>query len=100
MTPERWQRIENLSPQGLEIDPGARNRFLVENCAGDIAVRDTVANLLKNNESSGDVLEKPAWLNAKAMLLEVKRDLQEEAGFAGDRIDACRMLADKLAPGA
>ena len=39
MTPERWQRIEELSRSAQKLEPSHRVAFLDEVCAGDEALR-------------------------------------------------------------
>jgi serine/threonine protein kinase len=46
MTPERWQQIDTLLEQALELEPGRRTVFLDEACQGDTALRLEVESLL------------------------------------------------------
>ena len=52
MTPERWQRVEELYHAAYATPPGERAAFLAEACREDEALRRQVESLL--NESSHD----------------------------------------------
>ena len=61
MTPERWQQIKALLESALERNPGERNAFLNDACAGDTALRSEVEALLDSHARSGDFMESPAY---------------------------------------
>src|SRR6185369_8776083 len=61
MTPERWQQIKALLESALERNPGERNAFLNDACAGDSALRSEVEALLDSHARSGDFIESPAY---------------------------------------
>jgi len=46
MTPERWQQVDRLLEQALEIEPHGRGAFLDDACQGDGALRREVESLL------------------------------------------------------
>ncbi len=46
MNHERWQRIKQLYNAALEVDPGQRDAFLKEACAGDESIRKEIERLL------------------------------------------------------
>lgn len=56
MTPERWQRIEELYHLALERPAEERANWLVEACAGDDALRREVVVLLQANEKAQEFL--------------------------------------------
>jgi serine/threonine protein kinase/tetratricopeptide (TPR) repeat protein len=58
MTPERWQRVEELYHLALEKEPGGRAAFLGEKCGNDPELRREVESLLGTN---GSALERPLW---------------------------------------
>jgi hypothetical protein len=47
MERDRWEQIERLYHSALERDPGAREAYLEEACAGDEDLRREVAGLPK-----------------------------------------------------
>lgn len=60
MTPERWQRIEQLYYDSLERPPEERAGWLVKVCAGDDTLLQEVKVLLAANEQAGSFLHTPA----------------------------------------
>ncbi len=46
MTPERWQQINELYHDALELDANRQATFLNQACAGDAALRDEVESLI------------------------------------------------------
>ena len=60
MTPERWQKVEELFHLSLEREASQRAAFLDEACAGDPDLRGKVELLLAYDEQESDFLETPA----------------------------------------
>ncbi|MCC6344678.1 MAG: serine/threonine-protein kinase [Bryobacterales bacterium] len=50
MTPERWERLEDLLSQALELPPNQREDFLRTQCGGDQNLRTEVASLIDAQE--------------------------------------------------
>ena len=59
MDAERWRRINELFHAALERDPGSRDAFIDEACAGDPALRTEVLSLLRMHSGPG-VVDRPA----------------------------------------
>ena len=59
MDAERWRRINTLFHGALERDPGGREAFIDEACAGDPALRAEVLSLLQMHSGPG-VVDRPA----------------------------------------
>ena len=59
MDAERWRRINTLFHAALERDPGGREAFIDEACAGDAALRTEVLSLLQMHSGPG-VVDRPA----------------------------------------
>ena len=57
MSPERWQRIEQLYHTALKSEAGRRAAFLAEACAGDEALQREVASLIAAHEEAGGFIE-------------------------------------------
>ncbi len=57
MTPDRWQRIENLYHGARARKPESRSAFLAEACAGDAALRMEIESLLRHAPPSDEHLE-------------------------------------------
>src|SRR6202162_3453989 len=54
MSPERWQKIEQLYHTALEREPGGRSAFLDQACQGDVELRREVEALLAQGDAAGD----------------------------------------------
>lgn len=65
--PQRLQQIEDLYHSAREVDAGDREAFLLASCPGDGALRQEVASLLVQDDSSG-LLERPVWEVAAPIL--------------------------------
>jgi serine/threonine protein kinase/TolB-like protein/Flp pilus assembly protein TadD len=61
MTPERWQRVEELFHAALEREASQRAAFLDEACAGDPDLRRQVEALLAYDAEESSFLEAPAF---------------------------------------
>jgi predicted ATPase/serine/threonine protein kinase len=60
VTPERWQRLNQLYASALERRPSERAAFLEQACGGDQALRDDVASLVAAHERAAGFLDQPA----------------------------------------
>ena len=67
-SPGRWQRLEALFYEALELKPEARAEFLGKNCDGDTELRKEVETLLDSAEKPMDFLEKPVLEAARRMV--------------------------------
>ncbi len=57
MNPDRWQKIDELLDQALEMSPEERAIFLSKTCADDEDLRREVESLLAAHERSGSFIE-------------------------------------------
>jgi serine/threonine protein kinase/sugar lactone lactonase YvrE len=57
---ERWQQIKEILEGALQREPQEREKFLDEQCAGDIETRQEVETLLIADEQAGNFGETPA----------------------------------------
>lgn len=68
MSAARWQRVDELFHRALERDSVAREAFLTEACAEDVALRGEVESLLAAHGNAGSFLDsRPAALAAPAL---------------------------------
>ena len=67
-SPGRWQRLEALFYEALELKPEARAEFLDKKCNGDTELRKEVETLLDSAEKPLDFLEKPVLEAASRMV--------------------------------
>jgi serine/threonine protein kinase/Tol biopolymer transport system component len=57
MTPDRWQRIEQVFHAALEYAPEARATFLNSACQGDVELRDRIEALLAAHQAAAGFIE-------------------------------------------
>src|SRR5262245_7981872 len=69
MTPERWQRVNELFHSALEREPAQRAAFLDQACADDPEMRKEVESLIGSNENSDSFIDAPG-LGAADQLLD------------------------------
>ncbi|HSS45603.1 MAG TPA: serine/threonine-protein kinase, partial [Thermoanaerobaculia bacterium] len=60
MTPERWQRVQDIFHAASEREPAARETFLEKACGDDRELRREVESMLASSERVGSFLESPA----------------------------------------
>jgi len=59
MDPERWERIESVCAEALELDGAEREVFLASACAGDPVLRREVDSLLSRLATGSGFLSRP-----------------------------------------
>lgn len=74
-SPDRWQRIEALFHEALELKPAARSEFLDRNCGEDRELRKEVDSLLDSAEKPMDFLQKPVLEAAQEMIADERREM-------------------------
>jgi eukaryotic-like serine/threonine-protein kinase len=103
MEPDRWEQIERLYHAALEREPGAREAFLDEACAGDEALRREVAGLLACDIPSDNFIQSPAIeIAARAMAAEPPVEastIPMRSLIAGSQIGYYRILSQLCAGG-
>ena len=57
LSPEQWQRIEQLFQSALELDPAQRAAYLDKNCRDDEALRREVESLLVYQGAAGGLIQ-------------------------------------------
>src|SRR2546430_10166756 len=57
MTPERWQKIDQLLDEALDLEPRERVAFLDGACVDDSQLRREVESLLASSERAGNFIE-------------------------------------------
>jgi Tol biopolymer transport system component len=88
MTPERWQRVEELYHEAYARPPDERAAFLARVCADDEALRRDVVSLLNESDSEDGFLAGPALI-APAEAASV----DEPAAMAGRLIGTYHLQA-------
>ncbi len=72
MNPERWEQIKTIYHSALEREPGERDAFLDEACAGDSSLLEEVRSLLAQQSAGEDIFASPAMDAAARALAEGK----------------------------
>src|SRR5882724_25770 len=78
MTPERWQKIEELFHAALQREPNEHAVFLEEACDGDLELRQQVEALLASLEEAGDFIEEAPLAGAISSIVEGPADEAEQ----------------------
>jgi serine/threonine-protein kinase len=88
MTPERWQRVQELFHGALERAPTERDAYLTDGCAGDAGLRAAVARMLAADaDASGLVGAVPS-----ALVAEPAEDAPAER--AGEQVGPYRIVRE------
>jgi TolB-like protein/Tfp pilus assembly protein PilF len=69
-SPERWQRLQALFYQSMELPAEARPGFLEKHCDGDEQLREELEDLLEASEKPLDFLKQPVVEAADQMVRE------------------------------
>jgi len=75
MTPERWEKIEELFHSALQRKPDEHAAFLDEACVGDAELQHEVGALLASLEEAGDFIEQAPLAGAVSSIIQ---DSEEE----------------------
>jgi len=89
MTPERWQRVEEIFQAALDLTPEDRPRYVSEVCAEDTALRRDVESLLLQFDSAGELLEEPIYGNTEMSVFESL--IEEKDPMIGRRLGSYRI---------
>jgi serine/threonine protein kinase/Flp pilus assembly protein TadD len=76
MKPDKWQNIETIFHQALNLSAAARQKYLAEACAGNREMLGEIESLLSSFEQESNFLEQPAFsLGMKILENNVDVDL-------------------------
>ena len=95
MTPERWQKIEQLYHDALERDVSLRAAYLQEACAGDDSLRREVESLLAQDSNAQGFLGTPV-VEAVGKILA---DQQRQFSLLGRQLGSYRIISSLGAGG-
>lgn len=74
MHKEKWERIQTLFEQAVELDKNERDRFLQKECAGQPELLAEVQSLLDEDENLHPALSESAGLKLKSMVSKAESD--------------------------
>ena len=60
MTPERWQKVDEILQDALDRAPAERAAFLSDACLGDEELQRETSSLIEAYDEAGDFIEEPA----------------------------------------
>jgi serine/threonine protein kinase len=92
MSPERWQRIEELYHAALERPAAERAAWLARMCAEEEGLRREVEMLLAANDEASGFLTKPA-LQLQARELAAEKTTAQLGRYAGQQFSHYQVLA-------
>jgi len=70
MTPERWQKVEEVLQAALDLPETERAALLAEACSGDPDLQQEAISLIGAHEAAGDFLDQPALAQDAHILVE------------------------------
>ena len=77
MTPDRWQRIEELFQAAMDLESQKRDEFLRAECAADDQLHGEVQKLISSAESSEHFIESPVWTDSNFLNTSAKKEISE-----------------------
>src|SRR5262245_40501577 len=89
MTPERWQKVEEIFQAAVELLPEERERYVAEVCAQDSDLKRDVESLLSQYDSAGELLDEPVYGNTEMSVLE--SFVEEKDPMLGRRLGSYRI---------
>ncbi len=90
MNPEVWSRLKPIFDRAVDLEAGARDRFVREACAGDRELLVNLRRLLDDYEEAGGFLSTPALMQQES--LSTKATFQPDQTIAS-RFRIVRFLA-------
>jgi predicted Ser/Thr protein kinase len=69
MTPEQWQKVEEVLQAALDRPPRERASFLDDVCAGDETLKEEANSLICAYDEAGDFIEQPAIVQDARVLV-------------------------------
>src|SRR5437763_204305 len=77
MTPERWQRIDEIFQAAVELTAEERAVFVESACAGDDELRREVESLITADEQGLSFVDEPAVQVAASLIATSEPELAE-----------------------
>src|SRR5690349_4233353 len=75
MTPERWNKIEDIFQAALDLSGREREEFVRAECGGDEELRAEVEKLIARFETEDSFLESPVWTDSQFLGTTVKKQV-------------------------
>ena len=91
MEPQRWQQIEEIFHEALELDAPQRLEFLKKQTGADDELRDEVQKLLSQFEDASSFIEQPLYQRSRSQVLSALFDEGDEDPMIGRRLGSYRI---------
>lgn len=91
MTPERWQQIEEIFHEALELGVGERSGFIDKKAGEDVELKAEVEKLLSQFDEASSFIEQPLYDSAKSNVLSALLDDVGEDPMVGTVLGSYRI---------
>ncbi len=91
MSPERWQQIEEIFQNALDLSPSERKDYLATTTADDSELKSEVEKLLSQFEDASSFIETPAFSDEKAGVLSSLMEFDEDDPMLGNLLGSYRI---------
>lgn len=91
MTPERWQQIEEIFHEALELGEAEREGFVSERSGDDQELKSEVEKLLSQFVEASSFIEQPLYDSAKGGVLSALLDETDEDPMVGKVLGSYRI---------
>lgn len=91
MSPERWQQIEEIFQDALDLPWSEREKFVAEKCGDDTDLKAEVEKLLSQFEDASSFIETPALSDEKAGVLSSLMEFDEDDPMLGNILGSYRI---------
>jgi eukaryotic-like serine/threonine-protein kinase len=86
MKTSRWQKIERIFNEGIEMSPPKRRRFVEEECRDDLELCQEILVLIENAEDSEEFLSDPVYFLGAQLLDKEFESLLEMSEFGAYKL--------------
>ncbi len=95
MSPERWQKIEDIFQAVVDLAPAERLSYLNDNYSDDADLIAEIQRLISDYEDAGDFIESPVWTDSFMLGATVRDKIggaideeikQDKGGMIGKRL--------------
>jgi len=83
MTPERWQQIEEIFHEALDLDAAARAKLIIKKTVDDAELKREVERLLSQFDEASSFIEQPLYDSAKNGVLSSLLDESDDDPMVG-----------------
>ncbi|HYP29989.1 MAG TPA: protein kinase [Blastocatellia bacterium] len=92
MSPELWQKIEEIFQAAVDLDPEDRSRYVADASAGDAELQRQIEGLLRQYDQATALIEEPAY--TRTTVYEIASMLDDSDPMVGHRIGAYEVVRE------